>query len=60
MDGLGILAQQKGAKAVVASLSSVYDASTGLLMQEFCKRWTTRSNMPNAEALLPAEAQTKI
>ncbi len=55
VDGLGILAQQKGAKAVVASLWGVYDASTGLLMQEFYKTWTTHPNMPKAEALRQAQ-----
>jgi CHAT domain-containing protein/Tfp pilus assembly protein PilF len=56
VDGLGILAQQKGARAVLASLWAVYDSSTGLLMQEFYKRWTTqRSNMPKLEALRQAQ-----
>jgi CHAT domain-containing protein len=55
VDGLGILAQQKGAKAVVASLWGVYDASTGLLMQEFYKKWTTHPNMSKAEALRQAQ-----
>ncbi len=55
VDGLGILAQQKGAKAVVASLWGVYDASTGLLMQEFYKMWTTHPKMPKAEALRQAQ-----
>ena len=35
MDGFGSLAQQRGAKAVIASLWSVADASTGVLMQKF-------------------------
>lgn len=35
VEGLGVLAQRKGAKAVVASLWSVADISTSLLMQEF-------------------------
>jgi CHAT domain-containing protein/Tfp pilus assembly protein PilF len=55
VDGLGILAQQKGARAVVASLWGVYDPSTGVLMQEFYKRWTTHSAMTKAEALREAQ-----
>ena len=55
VDGLGILAQQKGAKAVVASLWEVSDASTGLLMQEFYRLWITNAHMPKAEALREAQ-----
>ena len=55
VDGLGILAQQKGAKAVVTSLWEVSDASTGLLMQEFYRLWTTTAHMPKAEALREAQ-----
>lgn len=55
VDGLGILAQQKGARAVVASLLGVYDPSTGVLMQEFYKRWTTHPDMTKAEALREAQ-----
>jgi CHAT domain-containing protein len=55
VDGLGILAQQKGAKAVVASLWEVNDASTGFLMQEFYRLWMTNARMPKAEALREAQ-----
>jgi CHAT domain-containing protein len=55
VDGLGILAQQKGARAVVASLWGVFDASTGLLMPEFYREWTTYTDMPKAEALRDAQ-----
>ena len=55
VDGLGILAQQKGAKAVVATLWAVSDESTGLLMQEFYRLWTTSADMPKAEALRQAQ-----
>lgn len=41
IDGLGITAQRKGAKAVVATLWPVDDASTGLLMATFYKVWVT-------------------
>jgi CHAT domain-containing protein len=35
VEGFGTLAQQRGAKAVIASLWSVVDESTALLMREF-------------------------
>jgi CHAT domain-containing protein len=57
VDGLGILAQQKGAKAVVASLWEVNDASTGLMMQEFYRLWTTNHSMSKAEALRQAQLE---
>jgi CHAT domain-containing protein/tetratricopeptide (TPR) repeat protein len=57
VDGLGILAQQKGARAVVASLWGVYDPSTGILMQEFYRLWTRESDMPKAEALREAQLE---
>jgi CHAT domain-containing protein/Tfp pilus assembly protein PilF len=57
VDGLAILAQQKGARAVVASLWGVYDSSTGLLMQAFYRNWTTNTGSPlsKAEALRRAQ-----
>lgn len=55
LDGLGRLAQQKGAKAVMATLWSVSDRSTGLLMQEFYRYWTTTVGTPKAEALRQAQ-----
>ena len=57
VDGLGILAQQKGAKAVVASLWEVNDASTGLMMQEFYRLWTTNHSISKAEALRQAQLE---
>ncbi len=57
VDGLGILAQQKGAKAVVASLWEVNDASTGLMMQEFYRLWTTNHAISKAEALRQAQVE---
>jgi CHAT domain-containing protein/tetratricopeptide (TPR) repeat protein len=57
VDGLGILAQQKGARAVVASLWGVYDPSTGILMQEFYKLWTTHLDMTKGEALREAQLE---
>jgi CHAT domain-containing protein len=55
VDGLGMLAQQKGARAVVASLWAVNDKSTGYLMQEFYRRWTTNPGLSKAEALRQAQ-----
>jgi CHAT domain-containing protein/Tfp pilus assembly protein PilF len=55
VDGLGILAQRKGAKAVMATLWSVYDPSTSLLMQTFYRNWTTGLPLSKAEALRRAQ-----
>jgi CHAT domain-containing protein/Tfp pilus assembly protein PilF len=55
IDGLGYVAQRNGARAVVASLWGVYDLSTGVLMEEFYKEWTTHAGMPKAEALREAQ-----
>jgi CHAT domain-containing protein len=55
VDGLGVVAQQKGARAVVASLWSVNDSSTGELMHEFYQMWTTHRKIPKAEALRDAQ-----
>ena len=56
IDGFGELAQQQGAKAVIASLWSVADASTGLLMQKFYQLRMRDSNpMTKAEALQEAQ-----
>jgi CHAT domain-containing protein/tetratricopeptide (TPR) repeat protein len=55
IDGLGIAAQRKGAKAVMATLWPVDDTSVGVLMATFYKLWTTTPGMPKAEALQQAE-----
>jgi CHAT domain-containing protein len=56
VDGLGMLAQLKGASAVVASLWSVDDESTGRLMEEFYRRWTANPGTTSkAEALRQAQ-----
>jgi CHAT domain-containing protein len=55
IDGLGYMAQRKGARAVVASLWGVYDSSTGVLMQSFYRNWTTGAPLSKAEALRRAQ-----
>jgi CHAT domain-containing protein len=56
VDGLGTTAQLKGAKAVISSLWSVNDASTGQLMGDFYKRWAEGAgNVAKVEALRQAQ-----
>ena len=50
MDSLGMVAQQKDAGAVLATLWDVNDASTSLLMSDFYSRWLAH----------PAEGQSRI
>jgi CHAT domain-containing protein len=56
VDGLGMTAEYKGAKAVISSLWSVNDASTGLLMGDFYKRWAEGAGkVTKVEALRQAQ-----
>lgn len=55
IDGLGITAQRKGAKAVMATLWAVDDASVGLLMATFYKLWVSTPGITKAEALQRAQ-----
>jgi CHAT domain-containing protein/Tfp pilus assembly protein PilF len=56
VDGLGMTAQYKGAKAVISSLWSVNDASTGQLMSDFYKRWASGAgSVSKVEALRQAQ-----
>ena len=56
VDGLGATAQLKGAKAVISSLWSVNDASTGELMGDFYKRWAEGAGkVTKTEALREAQ-----
>jgi CHAT domain-containing protein/Tfp pilus assembly protein PilF len=55
VDGLGITAQQKGAKAVLASLWSVADESTALLMADFYKQWLGTPGITKVGALRQAQ-----
>ena len=54
VDGFGTLAQERGAKAVIASLWSVADTSTGVLMQKFYQI-RMREPVTKAEALQQAQ-----
>lgn len=56
VDGLGMTAQYKGARAVISSLWSVNDASTGQLMSDFYKRWAGGGgNLSKVQALRQAQ-----
>jgi len=56
VDGLGMTAQRKGAKAVISSLWSVNDASTGELMGDFYRRWAEGAGkVTKVEALREAQ-----
>lgn len=55
VEGLAVLAQRQGAKAVVATLWAVADESTALLMTEFYRLRVSDPNMTKAEALRQAQ-----
>ena len=55
VDGLGMLAQQKGAAAVLATLWQVSDASTPALMKEFYRRRQEKPKEGKAAALQAAQ-----
>jgi CHAT domain-containing protein len=56
VDGLGMTAQYNGAKAVISSLWSVNDASTGQLMSDFYRRWAAGGGtVSKVEALRQAQ-----
>jgi CHAT domain-containing protein/Tfp pilus assembly protein PilF len=57
VEGFGMLAQRKGAKAVIASLWSVADRSTQILMREFYRLRESQSGMSKAEALQKAQIE---
>ena len=56
VEGFGVLAQDKGAKAVVASLWPVADRTTQLLMEEFY-RGREAKKLTKGEALRQAQAK---
>ncbi len=55
MDSLGMIAQQKDAEAVLATLWDVNDASTSRMMSDFYSRWVTHPAEGKAEALRQAQ-----
>lgn len=55
VEGFAVLAQRQGAKAVIATLWSVDDASTSLLMREFYRLREAASGTSKAEALRQAQ-----
>jgi CHAT domain-containing protein/Tfp pilus assembly protein PilF len=55
MDSLGMVAQQKDAEAVMATLWDVNDASTSRLMSDFYTRWVKHPGDGKAEALREAQ-----
>jgi CHAT domain-containing protein len=55
MDSLGMVAQQKEAEAVLATLWDVNDASTSRLMSDFYARWLKEPDAGKAEALRQAQ-----
>jgi CHAT domain-containing protein len=55
MDSLGMIAQQKSAEAVLATLWDVNDASTSRLMSDFYSRWLKNPAAGKAEALRGAQ-----
>ena len=55
MDSLGMVAQQKDAEAVLATLWDVNDASTSSIMSDFYARWVKGPAIGKAEALRRAQ-----
>jgi len=55
MDGLGMVAQQKDAEAVLATLWDVNDLSTSSIMSDFYSRWVQKPADGKAEALRQAQ-----
>jgi len=55
VEGFGVLAQRQGAKAVIATLWPMADASTKALMQELYRRHKTQPRIPKIEALRQAQ-----
>jgi CHAT domain-containing protein len=60
VEGLSVLAQRQGAKAVIATLWPVEDTSTQALMQAFYQRRATQLGLSKAEALRQAQLQLLV
>jgi CHAT domain-containing protein len=54
-ESLGMIAQRKGAKAIIATLWPVADESTKLLMQQFYRLHQSEQGISKAEALQRAQ-----
>jgi CHAT domain-containing protein len=55
IEGFGVMAQKKGAKAVLATLWNVADGSTGRLMREFYRLRASKPGITKADALQQAQ-----
>jgi len=55
VDSLAEIGRSRGARAVLATLWSIDDASTGSLMADFYQRWTSTPGLAKAEALRQAQ-----
>jgi CHAT domain-containing protein/Tfp pilus assembly protein PilF len=55
VDSLAAIGRERGAQAVLASLWDVNDASTGQLMADFYRRWTSTKGITKSEALRQAQ-----
>jgi CHAT domain-containing protein/Tfp pilus assembly protein PilF len=55
VEGFGVLVQRQGAKAVIATLWPVADASTKALMKDLYRRHKTQPRLPKIEALRQAQ-----
>ena len=57
MDGLGMVAQQKEAEAVLATLWDVNDLSTSHIMSDFYARWVRKSRAGQSRSAAPGPAR---
>ena len=57
VDSLAAIGRQRGAQAVLATLWDVNDASTGQLMADFYRRWTSVKGISKSESLRQAQLE---